>query len=146
MNRPTAEHESAQCWRTPMRKRPGQGMGDASHLDLAGGGSLPGGGPAALSVVVTRLGRWRGAKAPRDQCHHWTSMLTIQCGPIESRSPQLLPNPRILRNCLLHLLGSFFRTLIFFSCLFLFIIQSQFDRFCDGLFYTVLFISFLSET
>jgi hypothetical protein len=88
-----------------MRTRPGQGMGDASHFDLARGDSLPGGGPAALWVVVTRLGRWRGAKAPRDQCHHWTSMLTIRSGGYR------IPQPTAAAKCedLMKLLIASFR-------------------------------------
>ena len=53
----------------PRRSGPGQEGGFAGNSGGGGGSSLPAGGSAAPGSGGTGLGRRRGARAPRDQCH-----------------------------------------------------------------------------
>jgi len=54
---------------TRPKPRPGQEGDVDGNSGGAGGSSLPGGDPEALGGGGTGLGRRRGARAPRDQCH-----------------------------------------------------------------------------
>ena len=60
----------------PRRSGPGQEGGVDGNSGGGGGSSLPGGGPAALGGGGTGLGRRRGARAPRDQCHQPAQIAT----------------------------------------------------------------------
>ena len=55
-------------------------MGDAGHSDGAGGSSLPGGGPAALGVGDTGLGR-RVGPSDRAQEINATTCHTVAARP-----------------------------------------------------------------